>query len=278
MAKTRRAKSNRRGKSRSKLRHVKGGMLKAAVGLAALASHSPQSTGLVSWTGSPPPRSTALATYTPASVVAAAPAIVSSPSYTDIVPSSAPVVQFFTDAKGSSISREEGNQRIAAWKAEVEAASAEPSKSANNVCASPIPAPVCEGNIGIPRSLMPQIKRSARGSFLAFVTNWTGKDVVREGMQMNATELQPSQREIMANGIKKIKNKLNKGEVNPNPIIVARNPVNKEVKVVDGHHRWAAAHGSKDYSIMNVTILDIPIEEALEIAAAWGAPREDEKS
>ena len=81
----------------------------------------------------------------------------------------------------------------------------------------------------------------------------------------------------MANGIKKIKNKLNKGEVNPNPIIVARNPVNKEVKVVDGHHRWAAAHGSKDetHKIMNVTVLDISIEEALEIAAAWGAPREE---
>ena len=84
----------------------------------------------------------------------------------------------------------------------------------------------------------------------------------------------------MANGIKKIKNKLNKGEVNPNPIIVARNPVSKEVKVVDGHHRWAAAHGSTDpvHRMLNVTILDIPIEEALEIAAAWGAPREDEKS
>jgi hypothetical protein len=204
--------------------------------------------------------------------------MVSSPSYTDLVSSSAPV-QLFTDATGSSISREEGEARIAAWKAEVEAASAEPSKSANNVCATPIPAPVCEGNIGIPRSLMPQIKRSARASFLAFVIKWTGdNNVVTEGAQMNATELQPSQREIMANGIKKIKNKLNKGEVNPNPIIVARNPMTREVKVVDGHHRWAAAHGSKDYRTMNVTILDIPIEEALEVAAAWGAPREDEKS
>ena len=270
MAKTRRAKRNRRGKSRSKLRHVKGGMLKAAVGLAALASHSPQTTGLVSWTGSPSPRSTALATYTPASVVATA-----LPSYA--APSAA-AVQVFTDAKGSPISREEGEARIAAWKAEVEAASAEPSKSANNVCASPIPAPVCEGNIGIPRSLMPQIKRAQRGSFLAFVRAWTGdNNVVTEGAQMNATELQPSQREIMANGIKKIKNKLNKGEINPNPIIVARNPVNQEVKVVDGHHRWAAAHGSKDetHKIMNVTVLDISIEEALEIAAAWGAPREE---
>ena len=97
---------------------------------------------------------------------------------------------------------------------------------------------------------------------------------------MNATELQPSQREIMANGIKKIKNKLNKGEVNPNPIIVARNPLTQEVKVLDGHHRWAAAHGSKDpaHRLLNVTVLDIPIEEALEISAAWGAPREEEKS
>ena len=266
MAKTRRANKIKNRKAKSRARHVKGGMLKAAVGLAALAS---QTRPLNIGSAIAMPYSSALASYTPATMPSAA-------ATAPLVASSTPM---FTDAKGSSISREEGEARIAAWKAEVEAASAKPSNSANNVCAAPIPAPVCDGNIGIPRNLMPQIKRSARGSFLAFVKKWTGNNNVVTDEIMDARELQPTQRELMASGIEKITKKMNKGNVNPNPIIVARNPLG-ETKVVDGHHRWAAivqstSPLSKD---MGVTVLNISIEEALEAAAAWGAPREEEKS
>jgi len=256
---------------RRKTRRSKGGMLKILTAAAALAGPNP------SMYLAKNESSTELTQYKPSgipdtSVGLAAPSL----------PSATVPRIIGSDSKGISVTSEEASRRITAWEMAVRETSKTPSMNSNDVCSVASgagPAPICDGNIGIPRNLMPQIKKDKRASFLDFVIAYTGDNSIVEDKEIGVEELLPTQRELMQDGIEKSKIKLNKGNVAPNPIIVAHDPDTGKNQIFDGHHRWAAhANSNKPKNkIMNVTMINLSIDELLKIAAAWGAPHEEVK-
>lgn len=257
---------------RRKTRRSKGGMLKILTAAAALAGPNPSLY---------PPRnselSTGLTQYKPSGIHHT-----SVPLAADPLPSMTAPRIIGSDSKGLSVTPEEASRRITAWETAVRETSKTPSMNSNDVCSAVSaagPAPICDGNIGIPRNLMPQIKKDKRTSFLDFVRAYTGDNSIVEDKQIGVEELLPTQRELMQDGIEKSKIKLNRGNVAPNPIIVAHDPETGKNQIFDGHHRWAAHVNSKKSKdkMMNVTIVNLSVEELLKIAAAWGAPHEELK-
>jgi hypothetical protein len=250
---------------RGKTRRSKGGMLKILTAAAAVAAgrNSELSTGLTEYKPSGI-QNTSVALTVPSLPSMASPRIIGS------------------DSKGLPVTPEEASRRITAWETAVREKSKTPSMNSNDVCSvasAAGPAPICDGNIGIPRNLMPQIKKDKRASFLDFVRAYTGDNSIVEDKEIGVEELMPTQRELMQDGIEKSKIKLNRGNTAPNPIIVAHDPDTGKNQIFDGHHRWAAhANSNKPKNkIMNVTMINLSIDELLKIAAAWGAPHEEVK-
>lgn len=255
---------------RGKTRRSKGGMLRILTGAAALAGpnpslHPPISSEL----------SRGLTQYKP-SGIQYSPVALAAPSLQSMA---SPRI-IGSDSNGLPVTPEEASRRITAWETAVREKSKTPSMNSNDVCSAAsgdAPAPICDGNIGIPRNLMPQIKKDKRTSFLNFVRAYTGDKSIVKDKEIGVEELLPTQRELMQDGIEKSKIKLNRGNVAPNPIIVAHDPETGKNQIFDGHHRWAAhANSNKPKNkIMNVTMVNLSIEELLKIAAAWGAPHEE---
>lgn len=138
----------------------------------------------------------------------------------------------------------------------------------NNVCREP--GAFCKDGLGIPRILMPDLKNP--DDFLHRIHRQFGIENKRETVRMN--DLKPAQGEIRrtrvnnaakemnTNGVVKIKQ--NNGSVKvAAPIIISQDNF-----IVDGHHRWAAAHdkGLEDKDIPVIRIL-APISEILLAAA-----------
>ena len=138
----------------------------------------------------------------------------------------------------------------------------------NNVCREP--GSFCKDGLGIPRILMPDLKNP--DDFLQRIHRQFGIENKRETVKMN--DLKPAQGEIRrtrvnnaakemnTNGVVKIKQ--NNGSVKvAAPIIISQDNF-----IVDGHHRWAAAHdkGLEDKDIPVIRIL-APISEILLAAA-----------
>ena len=249
---------------RRKTRRSKGGMLKILTAAAALAGPNPST-------------NSALTKYKPSGIHHTSVALAADPLPSMTVPRI-----IGSDSKGLSVTPEEASRRITAWETAVRETSKTPSMNSNDVCSAVSaagPAPICDGNIGIPRNLMPQIKKDKRASFLNFVRAYTGDNSIVEDKKVGVEELMPTQRELMQDGIEKSKIKLNRGNTAPNPIIVAHDPDTGKNQIFDGHHRWAAhANSNKPKNkIMNVTMVNLSVEELLKIAAAWGAPHEEVK-
>lgn len=115
---------------------------------------------------------------------------------------------------------------------EVTKAQVAPSQT-DDLCKSPDPS-FCEGNLGIPRDQMPQLKPNIAPKFIDY---WKSKNVTVTHQNVPATHLHSTQSEISAKKVQNFVNEYKLRTFNPceASILVAQSD-----HVLDGHHRWAA--------------------------------------
>jgi len=181
------------------------------------------------------------------------------------------------DISGKVVSYENALRRITDWDAKVEVASSTPSMDSDDICSvAGGGSPLCSGSI--PRILMPQIKRVNRPAFFNFLKNWTGDDNIVHDEEISIEALKPSQRELMQPLMTKQINRAAKNGTTPPTVIVTHDPVTGQYTLYDGHHRWGAqyqqylASGKTTGGTIKTTVIELPINDALRLSAAFGAP------
>lgn len=114
--------------------------------------------------------------------------------------------------------------------------------SMDDLCKDREYAYLCEGNLGIPRHLMPQLPTSST-TRRDFLNEQENQGITVQKGFISADELTPSQSELSR---AKVEN-LRKGSYDPcgGEIIVATGNANGKKYVVDGHHRYAACRLNK---------------------------------
>jgi hypothetical protein len=129
---------------------------------------------------------------------------------------------------------------------------------------------ICKGDLGIPRSLMPQFtlrrkpfSRKLLNDFRRYIKNKYG--IKSRRVMKAASELNPSQNEISRHRVEGLieDNIIDKQEV---PLLISKNDY-----IVDGHHRWAAFRVKAPNKKMETVVVDAPIKDILGIAIDWGA-------
>lgn len=121
--------------------------------------------------------------------------------------------------------------------------------------------PGCRGNLGVPRSAMPQIKPEFRSQFFTWVAKKYGAKTTMKVWK--ARDLAATQKEI---DTRRIKSLLNTGAafMRDHPMIVS-----KDGYVLDGHHRWAANLTENPDTALKTYTVNLPIRELLKAAAAF---------
>lgn len=115
-----------------------------------------------------------------------------------------------------------------------------------------------EGNLGVPREQMPQIRSYHVDSF---VKEMKGKGVkVSRGPSKAVGKLKAAQNELSDTGIERQLNTPMK-ERKKKPIIVS-----KDNYVLDGHHRWAASHHENPRQKLNQVKVHMPIRKLIDAA------------
>jgi len=181
------------------------------------------------------------------------------------------------DINGNPVSQEEAEERIETWHTEVKKAQAVHTANPDDICSIQGDASsMCAGSIGIPRSLMPQIKRVNRQAFFDFLKAWTGNENLVHDEELSIDSLIPTQSELMQPLIQKQINRATKNGTTPPTVIVTRDPTTGVYTLYDGHHRWAAMYqqylASGIGGTIKTTVIDLPIMYTLELSAAFGAP------
>jgi hypothetical protein len=181
------------------------------------------------------------------------------------------------DINGNPVSQEEAVKRIADWHSQVEEEQKDHAANPDNICSVQGGASsMCSGSIGIPRSLMPQIKRVNRQAFFDFLKTWTGNENLVHDEELDIESLTPTQSELMQPLIQKQINRATKNGTTPPTVIVTRDPTTGAYTLYDGHHRWAAMYqqylASGTGGKIKTTVIDLPIMYTLELSAAFGAP------
>jgi hypothetical protein len=181
------------------------------------------------------------------------------------------------DINGHSVSQEEAVKRIAEWHSQVEEEQRDHAANPEDICSVQGGASsMCSGSIGIPRSLMPQIKRVNRQAFFDFLKAWTGNENLVHDEELDIESLIPTQSELMQPLIQKQINRATKNGTTPPTVIVTRDPTTGAYTLYDGHHRWAAMYqqylASGTGGKIKTTVIDLPIMYTLELSAAFGAP------
>lgn len=129
---------------------------------------------------------------------------------------------------------------------------------------------ICKGDIGIPRSLMPQFtlrrkpfSRKLLNDFRRYLKKKYG--IKSRRVIKTAGELNPSQNEISRPRVEGLieDDIVEKQEV---PLLVSKNGY-----IVDGHHRWAAFRLKAPKKPIEAIVVDAPIKDILGIAVDWGA-------
>jgi len=119
--------------------------------------------------------------------------------------------------------------------------------------------PACKGNLGIPRSQMPQIKSTDVPEFLIWLRA-SGVKTVRGSEAVG--NLKATQREIDAEKVQKMAEA-------PETILTKPVIVSKDGHILDGHHRWAGLL-TKGVGKKILTVhVDLPIRELLKKARAF---------
>lgn len=129
---------------------------------------------------------------------------------------------------------------------------------ASDICK--INPPICEGNLGIERKDMPQLKDDVIPGFLKSFQD-QGVSVTKGTMKVG--QLKATQKEINAEKVTGMAAAKRRGEYDPGkaPIIVS-----KDGYVLDGHHRWAAMLHDDPGNEMRVYKVDTDIKTLLKAA------------
>lgn len=120
--------------------------------------------------------------------------------------------------------------------------------------------PVCEGNMGIPRADMPQLKPEV---VQAFLDSWKDKGVQVKTVDQHVGRLKATQREINAQKVIGMAKRVKSGKFDPSdpPIIVSNDGY-----ILDGHHRWATLLAMDPDNSMSTHVVDVPMKELLKAA------------
>jgi hypothetical protein len=118
-----------------------------------------------------------------------------------------------------------------------------------------------QGNLGIPRIDMPQIKAALVPDFIAHVEKH-GAHVTRERVPVST--LKSTQNELKAD---KIQHEVEVGDIAhlSKPVIVSHDDF-----LLDGHHRWAARRTLDEHAEQDVIRVSMPIVELLKLAHSFG--------
>lgn len=120
--------------------------------------------------------------------------------------------------------------------------------------------PVCHGNLGIPRSEMPQLPDDVIPKFLQ---QYQARGIKVTKQTRKVGELKATQREINADKAQGMAAAYKEGSYDPSkkPIIVS-----KDGYVLDGHHRWASMLLLDPGNTMRTYQVDVPIQQLLKDA------------
>ncbi len=132
-------------------------------------------------------------------------------------------------------------------------------KESSDICK--ISPSVCEGNLGIPRSEMPQLPGSVISKFLDHMASQGAK--VTKDATMKVGELKATQKEINAEKVQGMAASYKAGKF---PNIKDAIIVSSDGYILDGHHRWAALLHESPGETMNVHKVDAPIRKILDEA------------
>jgi hypothetical protein len=125
----------------------------------------------------------------------------------------------------------------------------------------------CKGSKDIPRKLMPQIYDAAK--FSKIIKDKYDVDSHREKMAM--ATLRPSQNEINAERVDSVIEDIKARKIShKNPIVIS-----EDGYIVDGHHRWAAYKKYNPDHKIPVLVIEVPIKDALGLAATVVTKREE---
>lgn len=115
---------------------------------------------------------------------------------------------------------------------------------------------ICEGNLGIPRSHMPQIKSEYVPEFLEMLEK---KGItIHKNQKIQVGKLKATQREMQAEKIEKLKS-APMAKLQNKPILVS-----KDNHILDGHHRWAALLLLDPKNTINCHKIDLPVRQLLK--------------
>ena len=120
--------------------------------------------------------------------------------------------------------------------------------------------PHCRGNLGIPRTKMPQVKKQFTDSFLAYLGD-AGVSVRQ--MSIPAKDLHPTQKNIIPDLVAKV---IEEGwhKANDRPVYATADNY-----ILDGHHRWAAWIDDDPTYRMSVLQIDRSVREVLDLVRAF---------
>lgn len=131
--------------------------------------------------------------------------------------------------------------------------------------------PVCVGNLGIPRSKMPQLKGRTVD---LFIESFQRRGIRVRYTSMPVGRLKATQREISAKSVLRMVTKHLDGrypELDRQSIIVS-----KDHYILDGHHRWASLLTISPSKRVPVILIDAPIRQLLDEANTFeGVTRSD---
>lgn len=122
---------------------------------------------------------------------------------------------------------------------------------------------LCVGNLGIPRSKMPQVKDS-------FIQYLKGKGHKVTGRKLLPSALRATQKDISGKMAEGIMRDFRAGKFDPTKGVIA----SKEGFILNGHHRWAALlMNNRQFGEsvkISVVQVDLPIRDLLDEAHGFG--------
>jgi len=125
---------------------------------------------------------------------------------------------------------------------------------------------VCKGNLGIPRSKMPQIAENHVKDFIKYLKG-LGFDSKKSKVPVD--KMKATQKEIKAEKAEGISQAILDGKFKGGPAIL----MSSDNHILDGHHRWAGGLLAKVRKgidvVMNVIKVNLPIKKLLEIARSF---------
>ncbi len=134
--------------------------------------------------------------------------------------------------------------------------------------------PICVGNLGVPRSFMPQINLKTAAKFVKSLRRKGikvhGEPGLRSSYNIPVGKLKATQREIHAGKVLGMLRSYREGRFPniDNNVLVVNDP-EEGFYILDGHHRWATLLVDDPAHTISAVVIDAPIREVLAKALAF---------